>query len=173
MAHLRRRRLQGAGADVSARFLRLPWRSSARRRADLEEELRFYFDMRTRELVEQGMPETDARREAVREFGDLEYTKRYCLAEDAMSTHEERRTDLMAELGQDVAHSWRTLRRSPGFAIVALITLSLGIGANTAIFSVVNGLLLRELPYADPERLVRIWGAHTDSKQERSQVSAA
>src|SRR5215203_2576376 len=173
MAHLRRRRLQGAGADVSARFLRLPWRSSARRRADLEEELRFYFDMRARELVEQGMSETDARRAAVGEFGDLEYTKRYCLAEDAMSTREDRTTDVIAELRQDIAHSWRTLRRAPGFAVVALITLALGVGATTAIFSVVNGLLLRDLPYRDADRVVRVWGAHTDSKQERSQLSAA
>ena len=158
---------------MSGRFLRLPWRSPSRRRADLEDELRFYFDMRTRELMEQGLREQDARREAVREFGDLEYTKQYCLAEDAMGTREDRTTDIFAELRQDVVHSWRTLRRAPGFAVVALITLALGIGATTAIFSVVNGLLLRDLPYADPERLVRIWGAHTDSKQERGQVSAA
>jgi hypothetical protein len=70
-------------------------------------------------------------------------------------------------------HSWRTMRRSPAFAIVALITLALGIGATTAIFSVVNGLLLRDLPFRDADQLVRIWGAHTDSKQERGQVSAA
>ena len=62
------------------KFLRLPQRSSARRRADLDDELRFYFDMRTRELVEQGLHEDAARREALREFGDLDYTKRYCLA---------------------------------------------------------------------------------------------
>ena len=98
------------------RFLRLPRPSSARRRADLDDELRFYFDMRARELMEQGFSERDARREAVREFGDLEYTKRYCLAEDAMSTRDERRTDIIAELRQDVAHAWRTLRRAPGFA---------------------------------------------------------
>ena len=94
------------------RFLRLPRRSSSRRRADLDDELRFYFDMRTRELMEQGLADDEARREAVREFGDLDYTKRYCLAEDAMGTREERRTDLAAELGQDVAHSWRSLRRA-------------------------------------------------------------
>ena len=155
------------------RFLHFPWRSSSRRRSDLEDELRFYFDMRTRELVERGMPEIEARREAVREFGDLEYTKRYCLAEDAMSTRDERRTDLVAELRQDVAHSWRTLRRAPGFAVVALVTLALGIGANTAIFSVVNGLLLRELPFADADRLVRVWGAHLDTQRDRGQLSAA
>jgi putative ABC transport system permease protein len=154
------------------RYLRFPWRSSSRLRDDLDEELRFYFDMRSRELVEQGMSHADARREAVREFGDVEYTKRYCLAEDAMSRREERRTDLVAELRQDMMHSWRTFRRSPGFAVIALLTLALGIGANTAIFSVVNGLLLRDLPYGEPDRLVRVWGAHKDSGIDRSQLSA-
>jgi predicted permease len=134
--------------------------------------LGFYFDMRARELAEQGMSETEARREAVREFGDVEYTKRYCLAEDAMGSREERRTDVLAELRQDVTHSWRTFRRSPGFAVVALVTLALGIGANTAIFSVVNGLLLRDLPFGEPDRLVRLWGAHKDSGVDRSQLSA-
>jgi len=153
-------------------YLRLPWRSSTRLRADLDEELRFYFDMRTRELVEQGMSDADASREAEREFGDVEYTKRYCLAEDAMSRREERSTDVIAELRQDIAHRWRTFRRSPGFAAVSLITLALGIGANTAIFSVVNGLLLRDLPFGDPDRLVRVWGAHKDSGADRSQLSA-
>jgi len=153
-------------------YLRLPWRSSSRLRADLDDELRFYFDMRTRELVEQGMSEAAARREAVREFGDVEYTKRYCLAEDAMSSREERRTDLVAELRQDIAHSWRTFRRAPSFAAVALVTLALGIGANTAIFSVVNGLLLRDLPFGDADGLVRIWGSHKDSGVDRSQISA-
>ena len=154
------------------RFLRLPRRSSARLRADLDDELRFYFDMRTRELAEQGMREADARHEAMREFGDLEYTKRYCLAEDAMSTRAEQRTDLVAELQQDVAHSWRLLRRAPGFAAVALITIALGVGANTAIFSVVNGLLLRDLPYGEADQLVRVWGDNGDANNARSQIAA-
>ena len=154
------------------RFLHLPRRSSARLRADLDDELRFYFDMRTRELVDQGMRESDAKREAVREFGDLEYTKRYCLAEDAMGTRAEQRTDVVAELRQDLAHSWRLLRRAPGFAAVALVTIALGVGANTAIFSVVNGLLLRDLPYGDAGQLARVWGDHLDSGNRRSQIAA-
>ena len=155
------------------KFLRFPWRSSARRRADLDEELGFYFDMRTRELVDAGMNEAEAWREAVREFGDVEYTKRYCLAEDAMSSRDDRRTDLLAELRQDIVHSWRTLRRAPGFAAVALFTLALGIGANTAIFSVVNGVLIRALPFADADHLVRLYGTRTDGSIPRGQISPA
>jgi predicted permease len=158
---------------VRRRFLRLPQRSSARLRADLDDELRFYFDMRARELVEGGMTEADARREAIREFGDLEYTKRYCLAEDVMSTRDEHRTDLLGELRQDVAHTWRTLRRAPAFAAVALITLALGIGANTAIFSVVNGVLLRDLPYRDADQVVRLWGANATAQRDKGQLSPA
>ena len=158
---------------MKARFLRFPSRSSARRRADLEDELHFYFDMRARELMEQGMSESDARREAVREFGDVEYTKRYCLAEDAMSTREDRRVDVLSELRQDVAHTWRLVKRAPGFAIVAVVTLALGIGANTAIFSLVNGLLLRDLPYGDADQVVRIWGSRTDRSRDRGQLSPA
>jgi predicted permease len=151
----------------------LPWRSPSRRRADLEDELRFYFDMRTRELMEQGLREKDARREAYASSGTWSTQSNTVWPRTPWALERIVTTDIVAELRQDVAHSWRTLRRAPGFAVVALITLALGIGATTAIFSVVNGLLLRDLPYADPERLVRIWGAHTDSKQERGQVSAA
>jgi putative ABC transport system permease protein len=121
--------------------------------------------------MEQGVAEADARREAVREFGDVEYTKRYCLAEDAMSMREDRTTDLLSELRQDVAHTWRLVRRAPGFAAVAIVTLALGIGANTAIFSLVNGLLLRDLPYHDADNVVRIWGARSDGTRERGQLS--
>ncbi|HSA54809.1 MAG TPA: ABC transporter permease [Gemmatimonadaceae bacterium] len=155
------------------RFLRLPRRSSRRIRADLEEELRFYFDMRTRELVDGGIPEAEARREAIREFGDLEFTTRYCLAEDAMSNRDTHRADRLAELRQDVVHTWRTLRRAPAFTAVALVTLALGIGATTAIFSAVNGLLLRDLPYRDADAVVRIWGARFDAPDRAGQISVA
>ncbi|HKG90543.1 MAG TPA: permease prefix domain 1-containing protein, partial [Gemmatimonadaceae bacterium] len=135
-------------------IFRLPWRSAERVRADLDTELRFHIEEHVRELVASGVGEEQARREAAREFGDLDGTRRYCLTLDQGAAREERRTQYLAELRQDVAHAWRTVRRGPGFAAVALLTLALGVGATTAIYSVVDAVLLRPLPYAAAERLV-------------------
>src|SRR6185312_7808781 len=138
------------------RFLHLP-RSAARIRADLDDELRFDIDMRARDYVAQGLSLDDARARAVREFGDLDATRRYCEATDMEIESDIRRSHLVEDLRADLRLAWRAMRRTPAFAAVVLTTLALGVGANTAVFSVVHRVLIEPLPYRVPEQLYRLY----------------
>jgi putative ABC transport system permease protein len=115
---------------------------------ELEAEVRFHIEMETRKYVDQGMPPDEARRLAFRNFGPMEKHKEE--ARDA------RGVSWLEELVQDLRYGARQLLKNPGFAAMAVLTLGLGIGANTAIFSVINGVLLKPLPYENGERLVLI-----------------
>ncbi|HEY2856269.1 MAG TPA: ABC transporter permease [Gemmatimonadaceae bacterium] len=145
------------------RFFKFPWRSRATIARDVDTELSFHLDMRIAELRAHGLTEEAARQQAMAEFGDLNFTRAYCRRQDESSEREDRRADRLAEWRQDVIYAARTLRRSPAFAIVSLLTLAIAIGANTAVFTVSRAVLLQPLPYADADRVYRIsssWPGH-------------
>ncbi|MFL5612842.1 MAG: ADOP family duplicated permease [Gemmatimonadaceae bacterium] len=138
------------------RVFRLPWRTHRQIGDDVDEELRFHLDMRTAELRTLGMSPDAARAEAMRQFGDVEGARQYITNVDQATEAAQRRSEIMGDLRQDILYAARKLRSAPGFTLTVVLTLALGIGANTAIFSVVDGVLLRPLPFPQPERVTRV-----------------
>ena len=155
------------------RFFQLPWRSRSRIARDVDTELSFHLEMRVSELVAQGVPPDEAPHRARAEFGDLEKTRKYCRTVDARGERQMRLLDRAAEWRQDVRYALRTMRRSPGFAVVSLITLALAIGANTAIFSVARAVLLAPLPYAEPGALVALFEADGRNPKDHFELAPA
>ncbi len=114
----------------------------------LDEEIRFHIDRQTEKNLRAGMSADEARRQALIRFGGVERTRE--------STRDQFRMASIEDVLRDVRYGGRALLRAPGFTAVATLTLALGIGATTAMFSVVNGILLRPLPYPDQDRLVEL-----------------
>lgn len=132
--------------ELKARILALfRGRAMDRERA---EEIQYHLEEAARRNLDRGMPADEARRLALLSFGGIENMKELC--------RDERGTRLLEELMQDVRFGLRQLRRNPGFTAVAVLTLALGIGANAAIFSFVDGAILKPPPYREPNRLVNI-----------------
>ena len=137
------------------RALRLIFRKAQIAEA-VDDELAFHLDMRTQRLIACGMPPDAARREALRQFGDIESVRNDCVTFDEERERTMRRRNYSEELIQDLAYAARTLRRNLGFSLVVVLTLALGIGANTAIFTLIDAVLLRTLDVPHPEQLVAI-----------------
>jgi predicted permease len=146
----------------------LEWLRTRLRRepdADLGDELRFHLQMETEALVAAGMSPARAAREARRRFGGVDrYTE---------ELRDVRGSRWIEYAGQDLRYAARLARRFPVFTLAVVATLGVAIGANTAIFSVVDAVLLRPLPYTDPERVVALYSQNPDGSQPRFSVSYA
>lgn len=132
---------------------------------ELDEEIRFHLDMRVADLVRLGMSETDARAEAMRRLGNIDDLRTYSRAMELSTMRRTRLRERLESWRHDLRFAARQIRRAPGFATVVALTLAIGIGATTAIFSVVNGVLLRALPYPGADRIVQLWEVNASGNQ--------
>lgn len=143
------------------RLFRLPV-GEGQRREEAEEEIRFHLEAKAARLEEEGMSPAEARREAMRRFGDVDEVAREVELTMEKSERAIRQTDLIDGARRDLAFSARQLGRNPGFSLIAILTIGLAIGATTSVFSVVDGIMLRALPFDEPEELVMIWADYTE-----------
>jgi predicted permease len=129
---------------------------------DIDDEAAFHVQMRAEDLRRDGLSQADALAQATREFGDRLRHAAACAAIDMGAERQTRFRRLVDDAAQDTRLGLRLLARSPGFTAAAVLTLALGIGANTAIYSLLDAVLLRPLPWPEPERLALIWETRPD-----------
>ena len=154
------------------RWIRM-WSLLSRRRLrrEVEEELDFHLEMLALRYEAEGMDPDAARAEAEARFGDPPRMRRAAFHAERSRIQKQKRALYMDNLRQDLRFAFRQLWKRPGFSLIALAMLALGIGANTAIFSVVYSVLLKPLPFPEPDRLVRIWESRLEQGWERASVA--
>jgi len=147
----------------SLRFWR-SWRSNQKWEAELNDELQFHLSMQEQENLRAGMDPQEARRQAILKFGGVEQIKEV--------TREQQFGFWLETFWKDATYGFRMLRKTPGITLVCLITLGLAIGACTSLFSVLNGIVLRPLPYPHPERIADITNSNLKKGITRIEVNA-
>ncbi|MGI9626598.1 MAG: ADOP family duplicated permease, partial [Longimicrobiales bacterium] len=146
--------------DRPRRLFRLPFRRE-RIREEVDEEIQFHLEERTAKYIREGLSVEEAQAAAAARFGDVERVgddMEELMEKKERAAHQ---SDVIGDLRHDVAYAWRQVLRAPGFSLVAILTIALAIGASTSVFSVVDGVMLRPLPYEDPDELVMIWADYT------------
>ena len=133
------------------RLLHLPFGDEGRVRREVDDELRFHIERRASRYEREGMSPEEARAEAERRFGDFEEIREEVERMTKRRRRNMERTDLMDDLRRDAAFAFRQISSHPAFSAVVVATIALAIGATTAVFSVVDGILLRPLPYDEPD----------------------
>jgi predicted permease len=149
--------------DGMRRAFRLPT-TSERIARELDDEVRFHVESRARSLIERGYDREAAFAEALRRFGDIDELRDYCVSMEVAHMKRMRFREWLETVAQDARFALRQFRKNPGFACVAALTLALGVGAATSIFSVVNGVVLRPLPFPASEKIVQIAGVDAKGK---------
>ena len=158
-------------APFNRRLFRFPWRTREEIDSEIDAELQFHLDMRTSELIQQGTDARTARDTARREFGNAEDARDYCRSTDLHTEGRERWRIWLDEVQQDLKFAVRGLRRRPGFAITAVVTMGLGLGFAIGLFAVVDAVLLQPLPFADQDRLVVMWEKDDSHNNPHIEVS--
>ena len=142
-------------------------------RRDFDDELAFHIAMREDELVRAGHTPEEAREQTLRRFGNIEEVRSECHDLGSRRTSRRQRASFRDSFRGDLRQALRTARLNPGFSLAVIMTMALGIGATSAVFSVAYGVLLRPLPYANADELVRLWAKRADRNLEFFSVSPA
>ena len=153
------------------RLFRLPAERPEEALEEVDEEIRLHLRLRVQQLIAEGYPAEAAQAEAERRFGTLDVERARLRTSAQHRDARMHRFERAAELWQDLRYAWRGMHRAPGFAALVIATLAIGIGAATGIFSVINGVLLRPLPYPEPDRIAAIYTQWRELGADRGNLS--